>query len=123
MLVGLIVFLGFRTWGTSLLAPFQSPNAVRDIVITKSEFRPDVPGTKPAWIIGLRNNSQRFGYDSIQLEATYLDKSGAVLQRDTMTLHKKLTPGQEEVIGSTDIRDRPGATDGTLKITKADVLK
>jgi hypothetical protein len=123
VLIGIVVLLGFRTWGSYLLTPFQSANASRDIVITKSEFRPDVPGTKPAWIIGVRNNSSRFGYDEIQLEATYLDASGAVVQKDAMTLHQKLVPGQEEVIGSTDIHERPGATNGRLKIVSAKTLK
>ena len=123
VLIGMVLFLAYRSWGTSLLSPFQSANATRDIVVTKSEFRPDVPGSKPAWIIGLRNNSSRFGYDQIQIEATYRDKSGAVLQKDTMTLHQKLVPGQEEVIGSTDFRERPGATDGNLKIVSAVTLK
>jgi hypothetical protein len=123
VLIGLILFLAYRTWGGMLLTPFQSANASRDIVITKSEFRPDVPGSKPAWIIGIRNNSGRFGYDQIQLEATYLDASGKVLQKDTLTLHQKLVPGQEEVIGSTDIHERPGATSGQLKILSATTLK
>jgi hypothetical protein len=123
VLIGLILFLAYRTWGGNLLTLFQSANASRDIVITKSEFRPDVPGSKPAWIIGIRNNSGRFGYEQIQLEATYLDASGAILQKDTMTLRQKLVPGQEEVIGSTDIHERPGATSGQLKILSATTLK
>jgi hypothetical protein len=123
VLIGLILFLAYRTWGGMLLTPFQSANASRDIIITKSEFRPDVPGSKPAWIIGIRNNSSRFGYEQIQLEATYLDASGAILQKDTLTLHQKLVPGQEEVIGSTDIHERPGATSGQLKILSATKLK
>jgi|GEM_PF-1351864 len=123
VLIGLIVLLAYRTWGNALLAPLQSANAVRDIIITKAEFRPDVTGSKPAWIIGVRNNSSRFGYDHIQVEATYVDNTGTVLQKDTLTLNQKLVPGQEEVIGSTDYRERPGATSGTLKIIKADLLK
>jgi hypothetical protein len=123
VLIGLIVFLGYRAWGSYLLSPFQSANGTRDIVITKSEFRPDVAGTKPAWIIGVRNNSKRFGYELIQLEATYLDASGTVLQKDKMTLHQKLVPGQEEVIGSTDYRERPGAANGALRIVSATPLK
>lgn len=123
VLIGLLVILAYRAWGSYLLSPFQSANASRDIVITKSEFRPDVPGSKPAWIIGLRNKSSRFGYDSIQLEAKYLDTTGAVIQMDTMTLHQKLVPGQEEVIGSTDFRERPGATNGQLKVVSATTLK
>jgi len=123
VLIGLIVFLGYRYWSGYLLSPFQSSNPTRDIVITKSEFRPDVPGSKPAWIIGLRNNSSRFAYDLIQVEATYLDSNGAVLQKDALTLHQKLVPGQEEVIGSSDFRERPGATNGSLKIVSATTLK
>jgi hypothetical protein len=123
ILVVLVLFIGYRSWGSYLISPFQSPNATRDIVITKSEFRPDVPGSRPAWIIGVRNNSTRFGYDRIQLEATYVDSGGNVLQKDTMTLHQKLVPGQEEVIGSTDFRERPGATNGSLKVVSAAPLR
>jgi hypothetical protein len=123
VLVGLIVFLGYRTWGSYLIAPLQSPNAARDIAITKVEFRPDLPGAKPAWIIGLRNNSRRFGYDQIKVQAKYLDKSGAMLQVDSMTLQQKLIPGQEEVIGTTDYRERPGASNGTMTVIDAAVLK
>jgi len=123
VLVGLILFLGLRTWGSYLIAPLQSPNAARDIALTKVEFRPDLPGTKPVWIIGLSNNSKRFGYDQIKVQAKYLDKSGATLQVDNMTLHQKLIPGQEEVIGTTDFRERPGAANGTMSIIEATVLK
>ena len=123
ILVVLVLVLGVRTWGNYLLTPFQSPNAIRDIQITKAEFRPEVTGAKPAWVIGVRNNSKRFGYDLIQLESTYLDNSGTVLQKDAMTLHQKLIPGQEEVLLSTDYRERPGAVNGQLKIVSATPLK
>ena len=69
------------------------------------------------------NNSKRFGYDLIKVQAKYLDKSGATLQVDSMTLHQKLIPGQEEVIGTTDFRERPGAINGTMTIVEAAVLK
>jgi len=123
VLIGLILFLAYRTYGNSLFERFQSPDAARDIAITKSEFRADVVGTKPGWIIGLRNNSRRHGYDLIQVEATYFDKTGTVLQKDSMTVYQKLTPGQEEVIGSTDAQERPGAVNGSLKVIRAEVLK
>jgi len=123
VLVGLILFLAYRTYGNSLFAVLGSPDAKRDIAITKAEFRPDIPGSKPAWIIGLRNNSRRYGYDLIQVEATYLDKAGSVLQKDSMTVYQKLIPGQEEVIGSTDTHERPGAENGSLRIIRATVLK
>ena len=122
ILVGIILFLAYRTWGKSLLNQFHSTSSANNVIITKSEFRPEIPGTKPAWIIGLRNNS-KFTYDTFKLEATYLDQKGAILQKDTMTLKQKLVPGQEEVIGSTDIKERPGAINGTLKILDASVVK
>src|SRR4051794_18883271 len=122
ILIALVLILAYRTWGKSLLTPFQSPNAARDVIITKSEFRPEVPGSKPAWIIGLRNNSSRYVYDSFKLEATYLDQAGAVLQKDTMTLRQNLNPGQEEIIGSTDFKERPGAVNGSLKILDGSVV-
>lgn len=123
LLLILIIVIGFRTWGGSLLAPFQSANGARDIAITRTEFRPDIPGAKPAWIISVRNNSSRFAYDRIQVEAIYTDNTGAVLLKDNMTLHQKLVPGQEEVIATTDFKERPGATNGTMKVLQADVLK
>src|SRR4030095_11803698 len=82
VLVGIILFLGIRQYGDSLVSLLRRPNATRDIVITHSEFRPELPGAKPAWIIGFRNDSDKFTYDQIQLEATYFDDKGNVLERD-----------------------------------------
>ncbi len=123
ILVALVLILAYRTWGRSLLSPLQSPNGARDVAITSSEFRPEVPGAKPAWIIGLRNNSTRFTYDRFDIEAKYLNQEGGVLQTDKMTLRQKLVPGQEEIIGSTDFKERPGAVNGTLKILDASVVR
>ena len=119
-MVLLIVFLGFRSYGGYIASRFQRANGARDVVLTRYEFRPELPTAKPAWIIGFRNASGRFTYDSIQLEATYMDATGKVLQKDKLVVRQKLIPGDEQLIASTDIKDRPGATTGTLKVLGAE---
>jgi hypothetical protein len=119
-MVLLIVFLGYRSYGGYISSRFQRANGARDVVLTRYEFRPGLPDAKPAWIIGVRNASGRFTYDSIQLEATYMNESGKVLQKDTLVVRQKLVPGDEQLIASTDIKDRPGATTGTLKVLGAE---
>ena len=119
-MVLLILFLGFRSYGGYISSRFQRANGARDVVLTRYEFRPELPNAKPAWIIGVRNASSRFTYDSIQLEATYMDDTGKVLQKDTLVVRQKLIPGDEQLIASTDIKDRPGATTGTLKVLGAE---
>ncbi len=119
-MVILIVVLGFRSYGSYISSRFQRADGARDVVLTKYEFRPELPNAKPAWIIGFRNTSGRFTYDSIQLEATYLDETGGVLQKDTLVVRQKLVPGDEQLVASTDIKDRPGATTGTLRVLGAE---
>src|SRR5437870_1942457 len=97
-MVLLIVFLGFRSYGPYLSSKLQRANGARDVVLTRYEFRPELPNAKPAWIIGFRNASGRFTYDSIQLEATYMDGAGKVLQKDTLVVRQKLVPGDEQLI-------------------------
>jgi hypothetical protein len=121
-MVLLIVFLGYRSYGGYISSKFQRANGSRDVVLTKYEFRPELPNAKPAWIIGFRNASARFTYDSIQLEATYMNEAGKVLQKDTLVVRQKLVPGDEQLIASTDIKDRPGATTGTLKVLGAESI-
>ena len=121
-MVALIVILGLRSYGGYFSARFQRANGARDIVITKYEFRPELANAKPAWIIGFKNASTRFTYDSIRLGASYLDEGGKVLQRDQLVVRQKLAPGQEELVASSDIKDRPGATSGTLRVTGAESL-
>jgi hypothetical protein len=99
------------------------PHPKRDITVTRAEFRPDVPGTKPVWIIGLRNGSRRFAYDQIQLEASYFDAAGTLLQKDKLVVHQKLSPGEEQLIGSSDFRERGAATKGTLSVLDARRVK
>jgi hypothetical protein len=118
-LVILIIFLGLRNYGPTLSSWLKGPDHEHDVVITRSEFRPDLGQAKPAWIITLRNTSSRYTYDQIELEATYKDSSGKVLETDSMIVRHKLVPGDEQVIASTDIKSRPGAATGTLRILAA----
>jgi hypothetical protein len=119
-MVLLIVFLGYRSYGPYISSRLQRANGERDVVLTRYEFRPELPNAKPAWIIGFRNASGRFTYDSIELEAIYMDESGKVLEKDKLVVRQKLVPGDEQLIASTDIKDRPGATTGTLKVLGAE---
>ena len=119
VLVGIIVFLGIRQYGDQIVTVFRRPNPVRDIAITRAEFRPELPGSKPAWIVGFRNNSNKFTYDQIQVEAAYLDEQGKVLATDKLIIRQKLPPGDEKLIGSVDFKSRGAAKRGTLKVVGA----
>ena len=119
LLVGIILVLGIRHYGSGLVTVLRRPNPARDIAITRVEFRPELPGSKPAWIIGFRNNSNKFTYDQIQLEATYLDDRGKVLETDKLIVRQKLPPGDEKLIGSVDFKSRGAAKSGTLKLLGA----
>src|SRR5215470_11820657 len=115
LLVGIVLILGIRQYGSGLMTMLRRPNPTRDIVITRAEFRPELPGTKPAWIIGFRNNSDKFTYDQIQLEATYLDEQGSVVETDKLVVRQKLPPRDEKLIGSSDLKSRGAARSGTLR--------
>src|SRR5215468_2033856 len=119
LLIGIILVVGIRQYGSSLATLLRRPNPARDIVITRAEFRPELPGAKPAWIIGFRNLSDKFTYDQIQLEATYLDSDGKVLDRDKLVVRQKLPPHEEKLIASVDFKNRGGATQGTLTVVGA----
>src|SRR5260370_10098157 len=116
VVVGSIVFLGIRQYGGQIITLLKRPSPVRDIVITRAEFRPELPGAKPAWIIGLHNNSEKFTYDQIQVEATYLDEEGKILETDRLVIRQKLPPGDEKLIGSVDFKSRGAAKRGSLRI-------
>jgi hypothetical protein len=122
-LIAIIVILGIRQYGNNVLSMLRRPNPTRDIVLTRMEFRPELPGTKPGWIIGFRNNSDKFTYDQIQLEATYMDDQGKVLEKDKLVVKQKLPPGDEKLIGSADFKSRGAAKSGTLKVTGAEQVK
>src|SRR5262245_65830829 len=123
LLIGIILVLGVRQYGNSLVTLLRRPNPLRDIVVTRAEFRPELPGAKPAWIIGLRNNSDKFTYDQIQVEATYLDDGGTPLEMDKLTIRQKLPPGDEKLIGSVDFKTRGAAKRGKLKIVGATTVE
>jgi len=123
LLIGIILVVGIRQYGSSLATLLRRPNPARDIVITRAEFRPELPGAKPAWIIGFRNGSEKFTYDQIQLEATYMDDAGKVLERDKLVVRQKLPPGDEKLIGSVDFKSRGAAKSGRLKVVGADQVK
>jgi hypothetical protein len=123
LLVGIIIFLGIRQYGGNLVSLLSRPNPTRDIEITHVEFRPELTGAKPAWIIGFRNTSGKFTYDRIQLEATYLDDQGKILEKDKLVVSQKLPPGDEKLIGSADFKNRGAAKSGTLKVLGAQEMR
>ena len=122
-LVAIILILGIRNYGGSVSSWLRGPDSENDVVLTQSEFRPDLGEAKPAWIIGLRNESSRYTYNQVELEATYTDQTGKVLETDKMVIRQKLVPGEEQLIASTDIKSRPGATAGSLKVLGASSVK
>jgi hypothetical protein len=118
-LIIVVLVVAYRQYGDAIVSRFAGPHPERDIRITRSEFRPELPGAKPAWIIGFRNDSNRFTYDQIQLQATYMDDKGTVLETDTLNVKQKLAPGDEQIIGSIDFKSRGTATRGTLQVVGA----
>jgi hypothetical protein len=123
VLIGIIVFLGIRQYGGRIVTLLGRPNPVRDIVITHAEFRPELPGAKPAWIIGLHNISGKFTYDEIQVEATYLDEEGRILETDRLVIRQNLPPGDEKLVGSVDFKSRGAAKRGSLRVTGAATVR
>jgi len=123
VLVAILLVVAIRQYGSGFVTMLQRPNPPRDIAITHVEFRPELSGSKPAWIIGFRNNSNKFTYDQIQLEATYMDEQGKPLETDKLVVHQKLPPGDEKLIGSVDFKSRGSATSGTLKVVGAQQVK
>ena len=123
VLIGIIVLLGLRQYGGRIVTLLTRPDPARDIVITHAEFRPELPGGKPAWIIGMHNNSSKYTYDQIQVAATYLDEGGRVVDRDKLVIRQKLPPGDEKLIGSGDIKSRGTATRGSLTVTGATTVQ
>jgi hypothetical protein len=119
VLVGIIILLGIRQYGGNIARMLMRPDPVKDIVVTHAEFRPELPGAKPAWIIGLHNNSNKYTYDQIQVAATYLDDQGKIVDKDKLVIRQKLPPGDEKLIGSVDFKSRGAATRGSLTVTGA----
>jgi hypothetical protein len=123
ILIIIVVVVALNRYGDGLVSLFYRPNPKHDIEITRTEFRADIPAERPVWIIGFRNTSRRFTYDSIQLEANYFDKDGAFLQKDKLVVHQRLDPLEEKSIASPDFKQRPNATRGTLNVMDAQRIK
>ena len=119
VLVAIVIIVAIRQYGGGLASFLARPNPTHDIELTHVEFRPELQGVKPAWIIGFRNRSNRFTYNKIQLEATYIDETGKVLEHDNLVVNQKLPPGDEKLIGSTDFKSRGAAKAGSLKVIGA----
>ena len=119
VLIGIIILLGIRQYGGNIARMLMRPDPAKDIVVTHAEFRPELPGAKPAWIIGLHNNSNKYTYDQIQVAATYLDDQGKIVDKDKLVIRQKLPPGDEKLIGSVDFKSRGAATRGSLTVTGA----
>jgi hypothetical protein len=120
ILIAIIIVLGLRSYGDRLSGWLTKPTPERDIVISHYEFRPDENGAKPAWIIEFKNSSRKYTYNRIELEATYLNGEGAVLETDKLVVDQRIAPGEEQTVASVDFRNRPGATKGTLKVIRAE---
>jgi hypothetical protein len=123
ILIGIVVLLGLRQYGPRIAMLLTRPDPARDIVITHAEFRPELTGAKPAWIIGMHNNSSKYTYDQIQVAATYLDEQGEIVDRDQLVIRQKLPPGDEKLIGSVDFKSRGAATRGSLTVTGAATVR
>jgi hypothetical protein len=119
VLISIVLILGIRQYGGQIALMLTRPNPVRDIVITHAEFRPELPGAKPAWIIGIHNNSSKYTYDQIQVAATYVDADGKVVDTDKLVIRQKLPPRDEKLIGSVDTKSRGTARSGSLTVTGA----
>jgi hypothetical protein len=123
ILISIVILVAIRQYGPSLVNALLRPNPTRDIAITRAEFHPELAGLKPGWIIGFRNNSKKFTYDQIQLQATYFDDQGKVIERDKLLVHQRLLPGDEQLIGSRDSKERGAARAGTLTVLGAQEVR
>ena len=118
-LIAIVLILAFRNYGGTLSSWLSGLDRDHDVVITKEEFRPDLDDAKPAWIIGLKNESNKITYEQIELEATYWDRDGKVLETDKLLVRQKLVPGDEQLVARIDSKNRPGATSGRLRVVGA----
>jgi hypothetical protein len=119
LLVIIVLVLALRNYGDRVATWIMGAGASGDVIITHYEFRPELPGSRPAWIINVKNQNRKVTYDRIELDATYFDANGTVLDRDKLVIRQKLAPGEEQLVGSIDVRDRPGAQSGTLTVSDA----
>ena len=120
-LIAIVLVLAYRNYGDALIGRLSGPDPSADIVVTRHEFRSDLGGERPVWILELRNRSTRTTYDSITMEATYLDAGGQVLETDRIVIAQRLVPGDVQNIASPDPKPRTGAVDGALRVIDAKV--
>ena len=122
-MVGLVLIVAYRNYGDTVTGWFERPGPETNIVVTHTEFRANLEGDlRPAWFIGLHNQSPDTAYDNIVLEATYSD-GVTVLERDQLVIDQRLGPGQEELIGSRDASIREGAIRGWVRVLDAEVVE
>src|SRR5690606_16081464 len=93
-LIAVALVLAWRTYGDSIAGWFAGPDPAADIVITRGEFRTDLPGPRPVWFIGLENRSGRTTYDRVVLEAVYRGPDGEVVETDRIVVSQRLGPGE-----------------------------
>lgn len=120
-LIAIVLLLAYRNYGDALIGRLSGPDPSGDIVITQHEFRSDLGGERPIWILELRNRSTRTTYGSITMEATYLDVEGQVIETDRIVIAQRLVPGDVQNIASPDPKPRTGAVDGALRVIDARV--
>ena len=122
VLISLVFVIAYRNYSGTVEDWFSRPDPKTDIIITHTEFRTDLEGDlRPAWFIGIQNQSPDTAYGNIVLEATYSD-GVTVLERDQIVIDQRLLPGQEELVGSRDSSIRKGAIQGSLRVLDADVV-
>ena len=122
ILILFVVVLGYRSYGDSIARWFSGPDPVAEIIITHSEFRPELGGDQPLWIIRLRNISSVTIYDEVVMEAVYTDTTGAVTEKDQIVIHQRLGPGEEREVPSRDPKSRNNAASATLRVLDATVI-
>ena len=122
LLIVAVIVLGYRSYGDSIARWFQPADPVTEIVITHSEFRPEVGGERPVWILRLYNSSSRNIYDRVVMEATYVNIDGVVTEKDQIIINQRLNPREEKEIPSRDPKPRINAARATLKVINAQVV-
>ena len=121
-LIVIALVVGYRSYGDAVAGWFREPLPAEELVVTETEFRADVGGERPVWIIRLRNLSSKRTYDEILMEATYMDDEGTVLETDRIVIRQVVGPGEEKEVASSDPRPRGQATRGVLKVLDAEVV-
>jgi hypothetical protein len=121
-LIGVAIVVGYQSYGETISGWFREPSPAEELIVTHSEFRADMGGERPFWIIHIQNISSGRTYDQILMEATYLDDEGTVTETDRILITQRVGPGEKKEVASSDARPRGAATRGTLKVLDAEVI-